>query len=129
MSHRQSEHLVNALYQRRARESDEPQEQPDLQVCPIPAEGGYPHHTTFVVCLNYQRFNEFCRQNELNPRAQRFKAISGPRDTYKLHGYLKFDVVFLTDCERMQHFEEVRSEILVRTCTPGYEGTTYFLET
>lgn len=82
-----------------------------------------------MVCLNYQRFAEFCAQEMLNPRARLLQPISSIHDVYKVRGHMDFDVVFLTHCEQMQNFDAIRSEILFRTCHPRWKGRMLYLET
>jgi len=79
--------------------------------------------------LNFQRFQEFCRQERLNPRAPNLRVITRLEDVYQLAGVTEFDLVFLRDYSLMPRWPEIQSEILMRSSFPYYKGTVYYFET
>lgn len=128
MNHQPSGYSVRGSRQRRPHESADPLRPPDLLGRRIPAENGVPYRVTVVVCLNRQRFVEFCAQENLNPRSRQFIVVSGIHDTHKVRGVNDFDVVFLTHCEQMRDFDAVRTEITFRTLT-SKTCNIYYLHT
>lgn len=131
MNRQPSGYSVRGPRQRRVRESDEqvrPRERPLLGKR-LPAVNGVPLRRTIVVCLNYQRFVEFCAQENLNPRSRQFIVVSGVHDVHKVRGLIEFDVVFLTHYDQINGIYEIKNDILARMAHPQYKGSFYYLET
>lgn len=125
MNHQLSGSSGNESPRRSPPERDDPR---SLLGRRIPANGGYPLTTTFVICLNYERFTEFCHQEGLNPRARLLKPITRVGDTYKVQGHLNFDLIFLTDSEDIPMFDILYSEVMTRF-GHGTSGNIYYLHT
>lgn len=82
-----------------------------------------------MICPNLVRFNTFCRQQNLNPRARLLKPVTRAIDSYKLQGHLDFDVVYITDWSWIRDIDDILDAIHVRISHPKWNGNIYHIAT